>query len=238
MIAYLNLRHGVAERMEAYTSGLKKHGYTVQVGFPTREKAGDVFVTWNRIGSGNVWAKRYQKAGNRVLVTENSTWGNSFAGERWYHMARDFHNTAGCVPVGESDRWDSLEVALEPWRDRGGETVILPQRGIGSNPTKMPQGFTAKALRKHRGRVRKHPGTRHAKPIMQDLRKASRVVTWGSGAAVIALMHGVRVSSYMPNWIGEQDNTDEGRLSMFRSLAWAQWRLEEISSGYAFDRLL
>jgi hypothetical protein len=42
----------------------------------------------------------------------------------------------------------------------------------------------------------------------------------------------------MPQWIGEQDNTDAGRLAMFQRLAWAQWRLSEIESGFAFRWLL
>ncbi len=42
----------------------------------------------------------------------------------------------------------------------------------------------------------------------------------------------------MPHWIGEQDNTDAGRLAMFRRLAWAQFRMAEIESGEAFARML
>jgi hypothetical protein len=49
---------------------------------------------------------------------------------------------------------------------------------------------------------------------------------------------GISVTSEMPNWIAEQDNTEEGRLAMFRRLTWAQWRLDEIASGDAFDWLL
>ena len=75
-------------------------------------------------------------------------------------------------------------------------------------------------------------------PLEDDLAKASKVVTWGSGAGIKALMLGIRVESHMPNWIGEQDNTDKGRLAMFRRLAWANWRLSEIESGQAFQWLL
>lgn len=42
----------------------------------------------------------------------------------------------------------------------------------------------------------------------------------------------------MPKWCGEQDNTDEGRLSMFERLSWAQWRHEEIAAGVPFAWLL
>jgi len=42
----------------------------------------------------------------------------------------------------------------------------------------------------------------------------------------------------MPFWIGQQDNTDAGRLSMLRILAWAQWELHELATGEPFLRLL
>lgn len=96
----------------------------------------------------------------------------------------------------------------------------------------MPKNWTAP------GRVRKHPGKSAAIPLEKDLAKAGKVVTWGSGAAVKALMMGIRVESHMPDWIAAQDNTDQGRLDMFGRLAWAQWRLEEIASGAAFEWVL
>jgi hypothetical protein len=49
---------------------------------------------------------------------------------------------------------------------------------------------------------------------------------------------GIPVISEMPNWIAEQDNTDAGRLEMFRRLAWAQWKISEISNGQAIACLL
>ena len=188
-------------------------------------------VTWNRIGEANRIAERFR----RVIVLENAAWGNGFLGGKWLSVARDRHNTAGMFPVGGPERWDSLGVELKPWRTEG-ETVILPQRGIGSPPTAMPMGWKGRAYAKFKGRVRPHPGTREARPLEDDLANCGRVITWGSGAAIHALMMGIPVTSEMPNWIGEQDNTDEGRLQMFRRLAWAQWRYEEL--GTAFKRLL
>jgi hypothetical protein len=62
---------------------------------------------------------------------------------------------------------------------------------------------------------------RECVPLEIDLANASKVVTWGSGAAVKALIWGIRVESHMSKWAGEQDNTDAGRMAMFRRLAWA-----------------
>lgn len=235
MRAWLNLRYTVAERRRIYSAGLRKLGYTVHDGTTLSPRKGDILVTWNRIGIGDRAAKVFESLGLPVLATENSPWGNDFAGERWYSLAKRRHNTAGLFPVSDAGRWDSLGVNLAPWRTEG-ETVILPQRGIGSTPTSMPIRWSGKV--KHLGRIRRHPGMRPGIPLEEDLAQCGHVITWGSGAAVKALIMGIPVTSHMPNWIGEQDNTDEGRLSMFRRMAWAQFRLSEFESGEAFARML
>lgn len=235
MRAFLNLRYTVPERQRVFIAGLERLGYKVVQGLTTDPQAGDILVTWNRIRAGDDSAKAFEARGLPVLVTENAAWGNGFNGERWYTLARNRHNTAGMFPIGDSSRWDSLGVHLAPWRD-GGETVILPQRGIGSAPTAMPRSWTGTVS--HLGRIRTHPGHFENALLEQDLAQCGHVITWGSGAAIKALMMGIKVTSYMPDWIGEQNNTDEGRLAMFRRLAWAQFRLSEFKSGEAFSRML
>lgn len=137
------------------------------------------------------------------------------------------------IEVGPAERWDSLGVELAPWRD-GGETVGLPQRGIGPAGVAMPRTWVPPGC----DRIRRHPGVNPCKPLDDDLADAGKVVTWGSGAAIKALMLGIKVESHMPKWCGEQDNTDEGRLNMLRRLSWAQWRLSEIEAGDPFRWLL
>lgn len=237
MKAWLNLRHAVPERHAAFTRGLERLGYSVAEGVTLKPAPRDILVTWNRIQAGGVAAATFESRGCAVLVTENASWGNDFAGERWYTLARGFHNVDGCFPHDGPKRFDRLGVELAPWR-AGGETVILPQRGIGPVQVAMPLGWPESALRRHGGRLRPHPGTGRAIPLAVDLAACGRAVTWGSGAAVQALAFGVPVISEMPNWIGAQDNTDAGRLEMFRRLAWAQWTLEEIASGEPMARLL
>jgi hypothetical protein len=238
-IAYLNLRHGVPERREAFVNGLSALGYKVKsvLGQATPSN-GDVFVTWNRIGKSDVVARAFEKMGCPVLVVENASWGNDFLGYRWYHIARKYHNQKGAFPVGSCSRWDNLGYELLPWR-KAGETVALLQRGIGPKKIRMPGNFTKTLMEKHpAARIRRHPGTRKFTPLIDDLAEAGEVVTWGSGAAIKALLWGIPVRSYLPNWIGEQDNTDIGRLEMFQQLAWAQWTLDEIDQGIPFRRLL
>lgn len=231
--AYLHLRYSEGPRVEAFTAGLQRVGYRVVLGLHRAPRENDLLVTWNRIGAADHVAGMFR----HVIVAENAAWGNGFAGGSWLTLARDRHNTSGMFPVGGPERWDSLGVDLQPFR-AGGETVILAQRGIGSPPTAMPAHWPDDARRRHGGRIRKHPGKKESIPLADDLRNCGKAVTWGSGAAIHALTMGVPVISEMPCWIGEQDNTESGRLEMFRRLAWAQWRITEIASGDAFEALL
>lgn len=233
MKAWLNLRYTVPDRLKAFVSGIERLGYKAEIGLPDRIGPKDLFCTWNRIGSANTVAQRFQDMCLPVIVAENAAWGNDFLGRRWYSLAKYHHNTADRFPVGGHERWDSLGVELAPFRQEG-ETVILPQRGIGSPPTRMPSGWPQDALRRYGGRIRPHPGTKTCKSLESDLANAGRVISWGSGAAIKAIMWGIPVVSEMPNWIGACENTEESRLAMFRRLAWAQWQLSEIESGEAF----
>jgi hypothetical protein len=232
--AWLNLRYTVPERKRAFEEGLQALGYDTVESITASPGKKDILVTWNRIGPGDAAARLFASAGRPVIVTENASWGNDFDGARWYTLALDYHNKSGCFPVGGPERWDVLGVSLAPWR-AGGETVILPQRGIGPTGIAMPSSWGKKL----QGRIRPHPGrNQNPTPLEQDLQNAGKVITWGSGAAIKALIMGIPVESHMPNWIGEQDNTDEGRLAMFRRLAWAQWTLDEIRRGDPFRHLL
>ena len=231
--AFLHLRYTTDERAAIFREGLERIGFEVVHSLTRDPRDGDIFVSWNRIHAGDDAAREFERRGCAVLVTENATWGNEFACDRWYTLARSFHNLSGTFPIGGNERWDSLGVELAPWRE-GGETVVLPSRGIGPVCHRMPRDWPSRQV----GRIRPHPGTGPAKRLEEDLAECGRVVTWGSGAAVKALMLGIRVESHMPNWIAEQDNTDAGRLAAFRRMAWAQWRLEELRTGEPFARLL
>ena len=223
----------MAERTDAFKAGLQRLGYRVEFGCTCVPGDRDILVSWSRIRDGALAATAFESAGRPVLITENSSWGNDFQGGQWLTLARSFHNLAGQFPIGGPERWDALGVELNGWRTAG-ETVVLAQRSIGPAQTRMPTDWP----QQQKGRVRSHPGRYAGKPLEDDLAQAGKVITWGSGAAVKALLWGIPVESHLPNWIGEQDNTDAGRLAMFRSLAWAQWRLSEIRSGEAFAWLL
>lgn len=234
-IAWLDLRY---ERQPLFAQGLHKLGYEVRATLTESPGERDILITWNRIGCGDRCARIFSDLELPVIVVENATWGNWFAGQKWYTMARDYHNLAGRFPVGGNERWDSLEIDLAPFRQEG-ETVILPSRGIGPSLHRMPANWLERMRSQYPyARVRQHPGKNPKKELMDDLRDSARVVTWGSGAAVKALMWGCAVDSWMPGWIGECENNEASRLAMLRRLAWGQVTMPEIESGEAFERVL
>src|SRR6478736_6193728 len=149
MRAWLNLRYTVPQRRADFTAGLERLGYEVIHDLTGNPRDGDIMVTWSRIHAADEAARIFQARGLPVIVTENATWGNSFAGREWYTLARNYHNVSGMYPVGCHERWDSLGVELEPFRTEG-ETVILASRGIGPAAYRMPRDWPQ---RQH-GRIR------------------------------------------------------------------------------------
>ena len=200
---------------------------------------------------------------------ENGFLGKDLAGDSWYAMALGHHAGRGQWPhstqpleywLDESAghpgrRWDDLGVVLEPWREPGGETLVLQQRGIGEPGIASPRQWAERVMPKLKhARMRAHPGAGRGIDLVRDLKKVSEVVTWASGAALKCLVLGVPVWYEMKGWIGawaarplaerRKGATpvpvlgDAARIAAFRRLAWAQWRLSEIRNGTAFRALL
>lgn len=239
-------------RADAIRAGLRRLGYTL-VDHTTQT---DLIVIWNRYGWRDQAASEVEARGGTVIVMENGYLGNDFAGDRWYAAALSQHNGAGKWPHHGNERWDSLGVELEPWRNGAGEPVLLPQRGIGPAGVAMPLTWAPSMLSVMRSlgikcRVRAHPGIQTVcKPLADDIGSAQYCVTWGSGAAIKALAIGVPVFHSFDKWIGASAarhvkhlqsgpvKDDAARLTMFRRLAWAMWRVSEIESGECFKTLV
>lgn len=247
-IASVMIRRHVHYRHDAFMHGLRKAGYDVRTAFPPQVEPRDVVAVWNRHGSTDVWAGRFEDAGARALVTENGYIGNGF-----YALALHQHNGAGTWPVGEPGRWESFGIRLRPWRKTGRHILVLPQRGVGPHNVAMPRGWLKSVTDRllqvtdRPIRVRPHPGANKT-PLEPDLADCWCCVTWGSGAAIKALAAGIPVVHELPAWIGapaasrklasvEAPYTGD-RLPMFQRLAWAQWTLPELESGRAFLHLL
>jgi hypothetical protein len=106
-----------------------------------------------------------------------------------------------------------------------------------------------KKLTRREIRIRPHPGLKSlASPLAPALAGCHAVVTWGSGAALKAIMLGVPAFHELPGWIGAAaarfgfetlENPFLGdRMPMLERMAWSQWTVAEITSGHAFRTLM
>lgn len=246
-IASVILRHEPNYRSQAVIAGFKKHGYKIASTPHPNPTENDVLLIWNRYSRYEHHAKMYKAAGGKVIIMENGYIGHAKA------LAIDHHNGAGTWAVGNEDRWHKFGVELREWRTDGSHILVLPQRGIGEPGVSMPRNWLVNTMDKIKRytdrpiKVRKHPGTNRCTPLEDDLANAWACVTWGSGAAIKAIAHGVPVFHEFGQWIGAgasncnmdiEDPYLGDRLGMFERLSWAQFFMSEIESGYAFEVLL
>ena len=237
---------------DSFVCGLRALGYVMTQSIGDLGH-GDVFLTWNRHNSANDYANEAAARGATVVVAENGYFGRDWLGDTWFALALDHHNGAGRWPRDDGRRWRSFGFELEPWRTGGDEIVILPQRSIGEPGIAMPLGWAEKAQAMCGGRIRPHPGRNAEDTLRADLAKARLVVTWGSGAAIKAIAWGIPVFNDFEEWIGADASIpledyklvrklpmrdDLAREQMFERLACAMYRVGEIESGYALDRVL
>lgn len=251
-VATILLRDGPPYRLDAFIRGLQALKYAIARSEQPKPGPGDVLVVWNRFSVYEAVARRYEAAGATVLVTENGYIGVDEFGHHLFALSQSHHNGAGKWHCGVEDRWAMLGIGLTPWR-RGEDVLVLPQRGVGPKGVAMPRDWEAdvvarlRKITKRNIRVRPHPG-KDKKPLEPDFRNVHAAVTWGSGAAIKAIVAGIPVFHEMPAWIGAPAAKGsiqelerpflEDRLPMLRRLAWAQWDVSEISSGKAFRCLL
>lgn len=253
MRAHVAVRDQPHYRRDAFCDGLRKCGYGIG---PELAKPAptDLLLIWNRYGEGARQAERYESAGATVIVAENGYLGRDWRGQVWYQLALGWNNGAGQWAAGDRDRAKLFAAELKPWRDHDGYALVLAQRGIGSPPVAQPPGWHQRAAAElqrlgRRVVIRGHPG-RHQEnqSLYAQLDGAAFAVTWGSGAGIKALLYGVPVYHGMARWIGAPAALPFGktltepfrgdRSEMLTRMAWAQWSVEEIGSGYAFRHLL
>lgn len=242
-------------RRESFIAGLEASGYSTSERI--EPAADNLLVTWNRYGNYDRIARDYERAGGKVLIAENGYLGRDWLGKHWYAVAQNFHNGGGYWPAGDFKRWESFGAESTRWRAGGEDIVILGTRSIGPEGVREPLGWAERtrqqlqARTKRLVRIRRHPGENAPNVSLEDdLKNAWCAVTWGSGAALKAILLGVPVFYGYPKWIGAaaasllNGQTDlEHRfiyspLPMLHKLAWAMWTTEEINKGTPFQWLL
>lgn len=229
-------------RRSAFVEGAIVAGYRVTT--DPNPKPGNILVIWNRYAQYNTYANEYEKACAKVIVVENGYLGNDFDGGVYYTCSLNRHN------VGSLIRRRKHWFDLHAYRS-GSEVIVLPQRGIGQEGVKMPRDWLSRTeahLKKHgvEYRIRAHPGVHDCIPLQDDLRNAKCVITWGSGAALKAMMWGIPVLSDFRDWIGfsastflysaDFDNIQfKPRDAVFDLVASSIFNLDEIKQGVIYE---
>lgn len=253
-------RREIYYRHDAFSAGLYAAGYEPISQTPRRANPGDVLLIWNRYGTFDEIATRFEQQGGAVVVAENGYLGpggvspHAMNPRHWYALALQDHNGAGRIREGGPERFEALDVDVRPWREAGGHVLVCPNRSFGTTQRIMPLGWGEKVakrlstLSKREIRIRPHPGNDQPhKPLAEDLLGAWACVVWSSSAGVHALVSGIPVIAECPFWIAksatcplEQIETPymPNRRPALERLAWAQWSLPEIEAGEPFRRLL
>lgn len=164
----------------------------------------------------------------------------------------DFKNTA-CP----SDRWDSLGIALQPWRGDGGHVLVcgqIPWDASVQNSNHqlwvMETLDRLKAVTTKEIRYRPHPKFTQMPlpPLADELAGAHAVVTYSSNSAVDAALAGVPVfaadhgSMAWPianksfAWIDAPIKPDRNQWA--NNLAYTQWTREEMQEGKPWRHLM
>jgi hypothetical protein len=252
-------------RHDAFMAGLKAAGFQVFEGAPKNPPfEDDVLCIWNRYGEVEAIADRFEAQGGTVIVAENGYLNPGGGNPKfdahegkpgYYALALDGHNGSGRWPSGDGSRWQALGIELKPWRTDGEHILVCPNRPFGSRkmvpPARWAEDVRAaySKVTPREIRVRAHPGnTRPARTLAQDLENCFAVVIWSSTAGLHALLSGIYVACESRYWIckeaaagggiGRYEAVNSERLASFERLAWAQWHIDEIATGYPFERLM
>jgi len=258
--AVMLLRKEVHYRSDAFKAGLEKQGYKI-VPQGTGLGPSSLLVIWNRkAGTEDKLAATYERAGAKVIVVENGFIGKDAQGHQLYAMALSGHNGSGKWFVGDDDRWAKLGIEIKPWREPFGEqgyVLTCGQRGIGSPTMASPPGWHRTVFEEQRRLpltgpmlIRHHPGSMPSKTTLeQDMAGARGLLIWSSSSGVKALVAGLPVCYAAPHWVcqGAATKYSSSRPCVFyrgdrekalRRMAWAQFSLDEITNGTAFEYLL
>ncbi len=247
-------------RHNSIAKGLRAAGFEL---VPKPDGA-DFAVTWN-LSSG---AAQYAKAkAKRVFVFEEG-YTRGLTPVTAFACGLDGHNGSGAIRIGDRGRLNDVFGlrAPEQLRPKGKNLLICASRGMGApgmaQPREWPEQFIT-GLRDCNLPVviRPHPKDKRRAPrtesLAEDLLNAYLVVTWGSQAATYAALAGIPSYYCGPHFcaypaVMPWEGLDAAKFDQFtldspgetdiaaglESMAWQQFTVPEIESGFPFRWLL
>lgn len=249
-------------------AGLSAHGLTPQPLTRATPDPRAVLVTWTpwRGGLADRVGSAHASRGGDWIVCENGYLG----GKNHVAMGRAGYNGWGvATPTGRPpDRFETLELKIEPWRESGEHILVIGQAGGTDHRFTMPLDWPDKVIECLR-RLTNRPIIYRPKPTRpeplasdwSDVTTADRhvtldelfegahaVVVYNSKVAGYALLKGVPVlydaahcalsALYLRGLDSLENPPQPDRWPFFCDLAYAQRSRAEIASGAAFSYLL
>lgn len=241
---------------EAFAKGLERHGWKVRH-TESYEAPADLLVMWG-VRRRDI-AERARKDGAEVVILERGYLGNRF---EWTSVSFGGGLNGRAQfrinpEVFEPRRWErQVSHCPSAWREEDRGRALI----MGQVPGDMSiRGFdfsrwvtdTTADLRRfgYQVRHRPHPGDSRnfrspARTLEQDLAEADLVVTWNSNSGVDAVLAGVptvamdRGSMAWPvtaHEIGAGMRITPDRSEWLARLAWKQYSLSEMESGFCAE---
>lgn len=223
--------------LAAMADGMRSHGLSVDLGDAFTES--DLTVVWG--------ARTVPDAAERVLRLEagyiNGQSGEyvrdrlRFVSVSWGQLhGRGVPPPLGCPP----DRWDALNIELEPWVERDGVLICLNHPHDSQAPPSVTPLWYSSFTPAY---IRPHPLISPSQESLKDaLARVGSCVVWNSGACIEAVIRGVPTTAVdrgamvrVPQLGSLHVDTDEIREKWAHQLAYRQWTHAELSSGEAWE---
>lgn len=243
----------------ALAAGLKTYGISTRLSTnPLENHATKYVACWGwRVG------KSLRERGHEVLVMERGYVGNRFQHTSLGWNGLNGHATFPHYPYDEKRFYDHGGF-IKPWKRKGDYILILGQvpRDASLQGMDMMPWYEEKALlasnhyglpvhfRPHpdlakRGIRQKVAGTQLSQGTLQEaLDGAYFTICFNSNSSVDSLMHGVpcvvgdRGSMVYDMCSTDLHNLNYGSRDDLHTLAWKQWTLQEIETGFALKGIV
>jgi len=245
----------------AFAEGLRRHGWTVEIGQVAR--AADLLVLWGVRNTGAIDTQR--RAGGEICILERGYLGDRF---KWTSVSfggglngrAEFRGTSAC-----SGRFlSNFGHLLKYWRPRDGYALLVGQvpgdMSLAAVGGRLDRWYAQTAAELtglgYDVRFRAHPEAVKRRyrdtvglkviggTLAEAIEGAALVVTYNSNTGVESVLSGTPtmaadfgsmawdVTSHLPG-----DVLMPAREDWAARLAWKQWTLEEIASGECWVRV-
>lgn len=247
-------------------AGLEAHGLRCEFSAPHEQKQPypvAVMFGWGKLRHQEIL--RVQRAVDAPTLVVN--FGSLKRDFGYYSLGWNGLNGRAdyCNQFSPRDRWAKLGIDLKPWKTDGSHVLVIGQVPTDGSVAAVDiiswcehQAIKLSSITQRKILFRPHPlaraitpdiraAQRSERPLVDDLKDAWAVVTYNSTSGSMSVIEGVPVFASDPGsmaWDVANHNLDliDSPIRFDRgqwayNLAYTQWNLQEIKSGFSWDHL-